>query len=489
MRHPSILTPPFPIPPGTAGLPPVGYAERAVSSLEGGTRIPLMIWAFLIYLGAITVFGKGPTYLFVPPFIWGEMTLVVVALWTFLNLTHQAWNLFFGKLGLCVAGFFCVGAFRLLLSIQESGWNMDAVRDSMIWYYALFFFFGITLATRVPLANATWVWIQRFWILTVIWMVCLFFTQGRIIHMSPNTWRGIPLLLHSTSDVLQQMSLGILLLLMYNPKDLRRGPLYSLFMIGVLLVAAHSLFTAQGRGVKIAVLGGIFLGVLASFRTPVRIWSFSRYAVIGLVLLMLLGIGAILYGPAGLRQDIGRRARLDRFTEIRAGEQEASTARWRTVWWQNIHEHVQQTHPLLGIGFGRNLSDFNPFIVDDGDPHPVRSPHNINMTIYARMGILGGLLWFLILLLGFAPLFFRLRRGGFFHWEQGYRQYTPERYRELFLLLVFLIATWINSSFAVLMEGPVLGIWFWFALGYVHARMGDLSGTIATPPADPFVFP
>jgi hypothetical protein len=33
-----------------------------------------------------------------------------------------------------------------------------------------------------------------------------------------------------------------------------------------------------------------------------------------------------------------------------------------------------------------------------------------------------------------------------------------------------LVFTVVNSSFGVLMEGPVLGVWFWFALGFALGR-------------------
>jgi hypothetical protein len=39
-----------------------------------------------------------------------------------------------------------------------------------------------------------------------------------------------------------------------------------------------------------------------------------------------------------------------------------------------------------------------------------------------------------------------------------------------------LVATWVNSSFGVLMEGPVLGIWFWFALGFSSRRSAGFDG-------------
>ena len=48
--------------------------------------------------------------------------------------------------------------------------------------------------------------------------------------------------------------------------------------------------------------------------------------------------------------------------------------------------------------------------------------------------------------------------------------YTPERREELQFWLLMLLTTWGDSSFAVLMEGPVMAIWFWFALGFATGR-------------------
>jgi O-antigen ligase len=136
------------------------------------------------------------------------------------------------------------------------------------------------------------------------------------------------------------------------------------------------------------------------------------------------------------------------------------------LWWQHLREAVLTQNPWFGLGFGLNLCVYNPFLVGTEDLQWVaRSPHNINMTIFSRMGLVGVALWFIILAIGLGRLLVRAWDGA-----TGGRAYTPARREELLFWLVMLLTTWINSSFGVLMEGPVLGIWFWFALGFASGR-------------------
>jgi len=47
-----------------------------------------------------------------------------------------------------------------------------------------------------------------------------------------------------------------------------------------------------------------------------------------------------------------------------------------------------------------------------------------------------------------------------------------------------LTAAWLNASFGVLMEGPVLGIPFWFFLGFAAGRSAGADGvetSVETP--------
>jgi hypothetical protein len=82
------------------------------------------------------------------------------------------------------------------------------------------------------------------------------------------------------------------------------------------------------------------------------------------------------------------------------------------------------------------------------------------------MGLLGSAIWIGILLLGVGGLVWTAFRG-----RAGRRTLAPEERAEIAFWAAMLLATWVNSSLGVLMEGPVLGIWFWFALGFGSARV------------------
>ena len=67
----------------------------------------------------------------------------------------------------------------------------------------------------------------------------------------------------------------------------------------------------------------------------------------------------------------------------------------------------------------------------------------------------------------------------------------PARREEIAFWLLMLLTTWGNSSFGVLMEGPVLGIWFWFALGFASGRSVAYPGrpAVASRPRQPSGLP
>jgi O-antigen ligase len=161
---------------------------------------------------------------------------------------------------------------------------------------------------------------------------------------------------------------------------------------------------------------------------------------------------------------IMRLSRLDRFAGADPSNPDG-TANWRLIWWQNLYDHVMETNPVVGVGFGQSLHIYNPLLESDDEEFVVRSPHNFNMTVFARMGFSGVCLWAGILIIGIGGLCRRVLRGT----VRGHL-YTVERRDELAFWTTMLVCTVVNSSFGVLMEGPVLGIWFWFALGFATGR-------------------
>ena len=137
---------------------------------------------------------------------------------------------------------------------------------------------------------------------------------------------------------------------------------------------------------------------------------------------------------------------------------------FRLAWWGTIIDYtVFGDHFWTGKGFGVNLADDDGFqsTVD----HSLRSPHNSGMTVLARMGVPGLLLW--VLLQGAFVI--GLLRAVLAHRRAGDTQFAVAGG----LILAYWVAMMVDTSFDPYLEGPQGGIWFWaiFGLGLVVMRL------------------
>jgi hypothetical protein len=137
---------------------------------------------------------------------------------------------------------------------------------------------------------------------------------------------------------------------------------------------------------------------------------------------------------------------------------------FRLAWWGEIVDYtVFGKYFWTGKGFGVNLADADGFqsTVD----HSLRSPHNSNMTVLARMGVPGLILW--LLLQGLFGI--GLLRATLAFRRAGYRHLTLIGG----LVFAYWLAMMVDTSFDPYLEGPQGGIWFWtiFGLGLVVMRI------------------
>jgi hypothetical protein len=108
-----------------------------------------------------------------------------------------------------------------------------------------------------------------------------------------------------------------------------------------------------------------------------------------------------------------------------------------------------------GLNCPASLADDDGFQVNAD--HSLRAPHNSHITVLARMGIPGLLLWATLQVVFGVQLmaaYFRSRRVGNDFWC-----------RVDIWLLVYWIAMLVNTSFDPYLEGPQGGIWFWAVIG------------------------
>ena len=428
------------------------------TSVRRRVRLPWPIWLVVAYLGAITIFGKGPTYLGYPPLFWGEVVLAVGLVWT---LWRQGTSILgppvLRRLSTAVLLLLLYGA--VLTARSYPDWGMDALRDAAFWCYGGFYFIGLALASWTPVADRVWKICVGFWVCALFLGVAENLTDHALSAASPLIpWRRVPLLSGSHSDVIQNMSLGAIVVVggLWKVKS----PAGRLLLQAVALTGFVLALLAWGRGVKVGLAMGIFavlvlgLGRLRSLRLSSRLGQLAGMSLVAaIVILGVVGVG------------VGELGHVARFEEISLAGSEGSIY-WRLVWWRNLIDELIARDVVFGLGFGENLGYYNPYLLgDENSAFPIRAPHNVNMTVLTRMGSAGFLLWGSILVLGIGGLFLRLWRGGM----QG-RLFPTRRQEESAFWLLMLLTTWGNGSFGVLMEGPVLGVWFWFALGFASGR-------------------
>ena len=138
----------------------------------------------------------------------------------------------------------------------------------------------------------------------------------------------------------------------------------------------------------------------------------------------------------------------------------STTTEWRTQWWDKIVDYtVFGEYFWTGRGFGINVATADGFNIDTHGT--LRSPHSVHMTMLARAGVPGVLLWMLVHLLWWYALlsaWYYARERGLSAWMGFFA-----------LCAVFWIAAIVNASFDVYLEGPMGGIWFWTVFGAAMA--------------------
>jgi hypothetical protein len=437
---------------GTAGVysafvatpaPRSPLVDRTTTSTSG--RSTWMAFLCLTLLG-YALFGKGFAYLGFPPVFVGEAVLLCGAIsfliygkWRGLFDVPAAWFL------LLLVGW---GIFRTVPDVSRYGAN--ALRDAAVWGYSAFaiMVFGYILARPSRLALLLR-WYDKFVPIFLVgspisWLI--YRIAGDSVAHWP--WADVPIVLPKGGDALVHMS-GILA---FWVAGLGSAPgFFRLLLLAFSLVLLGS-FDRSG-----------FLSFSAAFTLCAFLKPHDR-SVRRLVLLVACGL--LVLAAANVRFRTWDREREVSFTQIlenlksvvgvsRAGDLD-DTKQWRLEWWGDICNYtLRGNYFWTGKGFGINLADDDGYQVEDDGS--LRNPHNGHLTMLARGGVPGLVLWLLVQLVwgwGVLKSFVQSRRAGEVRWSG---------------LFLFLMAYWlafmINTTFDVFIEGPVAGIWFWTIYG------------------------
>jgi hypothetical protein len=400
------------------------------------------------------LFGKGWAYIGVPPVFIGEVALFF-GLVSFLRF--GTWR---GFLDVPAVTFLLLlvawGSLRTLPYLSQYG--AQALRDAVIWGYSAFAMvvFGIILARPARLAFL----LQRYRQFSLIFLVVVpvLWTFIRILGRPAIPrwpWADVPVIDTKGGDTMVHAG-GILAFWVVG-----LGAPVGIFRVLLLAfcVVLAGIFDRSGLLSFLAV----FAACLFLYPRDRSCWRLAGIGACGLVLLAVTNVRVPMVDreerELSFAQLVANLSSL--VTHSRTGDLD-DTKQWRLAWWGDIVNYtVHGKYFWTGKGFGINLADDDDYQVDETGA--LRSPHNGHMTILARAGVPGLVLWIMVQLswaCGVLGSYVRGRRLGEGHWASLF----------LFLLLYWM-AFMINSTFDVFLEGPHGGIWFWTIYGVGMAAM------------------
>jgi hypothetical protein len=405
------------------------HADSAPVSTPRLVRVFLGFFCFV--LAGYATLGKEFAYLGFPPLYMGEIALALGAATALMagNLISAILNL----PGLALALLMLWTAHRTIPYWNQYG--LDAPRDAMMVFYGLFAYVIAALVLQRPATLLLLIERYKRFISYAVFLSPIILALGLLRGIGPKA-----------ADVACHLAAIFAFALI---GFIRLRPLAFIVILLVELFA----FT-QTREAMVAFVVGCSLATMFSSdgRAPRRIAACIGVCAMVLAVLFVLNVQ---FASEDLRRPVSVRQYVENATSIFTGSgSDDDTREWRLNWWSDITNYtLHGPYFWTGKGFGPNLADLDGYQTSGPDEAPLRSPHSAHMTILARGGVPELVLWISALgswLVAVVRQLMEARRLRD-NWWAG--------------VLAFLLTYWtifvVASSFDVVLEGPVMGIWFW----------------------------
>lgn len=430
---------------------PVCLGLLLASTLYFRRHLPrLYLSALWVSLVGYAFADKGFAYLGYTPVFIGELLLVGgILTFVFSNGFRIVRHSYLFWLWII---FSLWGLMRTLPFIGTYG--LAALRDAVIWGYGAFAFI-----VAVALIRSGWLrYVPKVYAVIIPWFVVwvpivVFGGLQRIVPVYPGT--TVSMLRIKNGDLLVHLG-GIAAFLMVglyvgnDPRIQRRRRVLE-WLVWSMWLAGFVAAGIETRGGMLAVSSSMV--VVLALRPSGR-WK--KVALIGVVLGTIALISNI--RVTGPEREISVSQLVENAVSIVSTDVEdrrlAGTRAWRLEWWEKIRDDtIYGPYFWTGKGFGANLGEESGVAVSE----ETRSPHNGHLTILARTGVPGALLWILL----------QVSFAAYMLWYYAEAQrFGAIWYGRMFLwLLAYWTAFHVNAAFDVYLEGPQGGIWFWSVFG------------------------
>lgn len=342
---------------------------------------------------------------------------------------------------------------------------VSIARDYAIVYYSIFILFGYTFYKSPQTLETFYKILGWVFILHAIWG--LFYPFRTVISAISPKLMGITPLFEFRQDADGVIYMGGVLYFVLMAKQYK-WPKLSAFLL--IFVQFCLILIFQMRAIYV---GSFFVFVFLSILKKKK-----ELCGVLLILILIFTLGFIsnfnIQGRRGYSNRISAREIMREFISI-LDPQRSGTASFRLDWWQVIMKDSLDNPGLLffGRGFGPSLAITSYTETGDWTRENeeigglAKSPHNIVITIFARMGVFGLFLW-----VGFNYLFF-------LNMFEGIKISSETDNREIHNILVwitgFILMIIGASIFSVLLESPFIAIPYFFFMGLGIAMVEKLK--------------
>jgi hypothetical protein len=422
-------------------------------------RMPQVFLAALgIALVGYAILGRGFAYLGVRPLFVGEVVLAIGFLGLVLRGMHR--EVLRSPVVYALIGFMLVGASASIPYLGPYG--LDVLRDGVLWGYGIFALFTASSLLRsgtVPRAMRAYARALP-WFLA--WAPVAFLLRGFVdVPLLPGT--DVPVVATKPGDTAVHLA-GVMVFLVLG---LQRSVKPRVRAVNAVQEWGWWALWLVGGALVFSINRGGMLAVMVAAAIVIALRPLSRWAKLLLVALVL----GIVFVASGIeithssRRPLSAESLMQNLRSIVPGSVDESglegTSQWRLSWWTDIVNYtVFGEYFWTGKGFGINLAADDGYLTSAAQN---RSPHNGHITVLARSGVPGLLLWVLTLgsfAFGMLRAYFAARRRG----DEGWAR-----------LNLWVLAYWtafvVNGAFDVFLEGPQGGIWFWSLIGFGVAIM------------------
>jgi hypothetical protein len=385
------------------------------------------------------------------PLLPGEFTLAVGGCALLLHCALQrALPFRRDALNFTILAWMIDGTIRFAFDFRLYG--VLALRDYALVYYAAFFFLAQWAAADPAAAR----FLRRCFLSAVGLLLIIHpvYSAFPDFFLNTITLRGVPLIFFKDDLVGNFLAVGSLLFFVQFERT--RRPAW----VAVSLLCAGLMVTTGSRSSMVGLaLGAGWLALAGRRRLAYTLAASTGFAVLGFAIvanfanrdLRRTPLWAVYERVLSVADPLGQRTY--EADVLSKGDNNV----FRLVWWQAAIDETLESDRWFGLGFGHDLAArfLREYYPEGGDDFNARSPHNVLVTVFARMGFVGSALFAAILVALAARTWSALRSAE--------RALTAGPWW---------CAVWIifaGACFGIVLEGPMGAVVFWTLLGLASA--------------------